>query len=196
MLRHCLVLAGWLIAFLLCPVSLVRADLVEGSASISGRVYIDLDNNGVRSPWEQGIAGVEIWLRFTAGDLSHQMTWTDSDGLFSFGNLPVYYGSDLVAYTLWEIQPDAFIDGKESIVDPWGTTVLDSDSGDRFNTIYLTDFDESPAKGYQFGEWGLKPGHISKAHFVVHTPEPAVLILIAPAAAALLGRRRRRTWNS
>jgi hypothetical protein len=191
-MRRWLPMGGLAMALLLTALSPLEADLLEGSASISGRVYIDLDNNGIRSPWERGIAGVQVCLSFSANDIEYQLTaWTDSGGLYRFADLPIYYGSDSVRYTLWEIQPDDYIDGRESIVDAWGTTVMGPNPNDRFNGISLAGIEESPAKGYYFGEWGLKPGRISKAHFIPHTPEPGVWMLAATACAVFLGRRRR-----
>ena len=75
---------------LLVATSSLRADLIEGVSSLSGEVYIDLDNNGIRAPWECPIEGVEIHLCFTAEDIVYQLAaWTGPNGIYRFDDLPV-----------------------------------------------------------------------------------------------------------
>ena len=52
-------------------------------------VYVDLDNNGVKSPTETGIGGVTVTLTGTDG-AGHPVTLTTTtaaDGTYTFPNL-------------------------------------------------------------------------------------------------------------
>ncbi len=76
-------------------------------SSISGYVYVDLNNDGRRGRWEPPIAGVEIQLSGTdvLGNSISRIDLTDSHGHYSFRDL--LPGS----YTAREIQPAGFRDG-------------------------------------------------------------------------------------
>jgi uncharacterized repeat protein (TIGR01451 family) len=116
-------------------------------ASIAGFVYVDANNNGVKDPGEQGIAGAAIALSgFTAdGPVSKQAT-TDGAGAYAFTNLvPGTYG-------IQETQPAAYLDGKDAVGTQGG-----SSSNDQFTSIALA----SGTNGLNnnFGE--LTPASIS-----------------------------------
>ncbi|MBX7166329.1 MAG: hypothetical protein K1X74_08255 [Pirellulales bacterium] len=115
-------------------------------SSISGFVYIDVDNDGVFDATEDPIPGVTVTL--TGTDLFGQpvnlVKQTDATGFYIFDNL--LPGT----YKLNETQPANFIDGIDTIGTPGGTT-----SNDMFSNINLpADFD-----GVQnnFGERGKYP---------------------------------------
>jgi uncharacterized repeat protein (TIGR01451 family) len=85
-------------------------------SSLSGCVYVDANNNGVRDGTEQGIGGVTITLTCTvsSGSVSIQTT-TASDGTYSFLNL--LPGT----CTVTETQPSGYIDGQDSAGSQGGT---------------------------------------------------------------------------
>ncbi len=60
------------------------------NSSISGRVWLDLDNNGVIDPSEQGIEGVTVHLTGTdlAGNAVSRDVVTGPDGSYAFTELP------------------------------------------------------------------------------------------------------------
>lgn len=76
-------------------------------ASLSGFVYEDADNDGVREPGEGPIADAVIQLFDENGNFVAE-TQTDATGAYSFENLPP--GN----YSLRQIQPDEYLDGLDS----------------------------------------------------------------------------------
>lgn len=79
-------------------------------SDISGYVYVDANNNGVREAGELPIANVTIMLTGTddQGAVS-RMTTTGQDGFYFFVNLRPG------TYTVKETQPAGYDDGKESV---------------------------------------------------------------------------------
>ncbi|MDA1177456.1 MAG: carboxypeptidase regulatory-like domain-containing protein [Planctomycetota bacterium] len=77
-------------------------------ASLSGRVYFDVNNNGSKETSEPGIEGVLVTLTPQAGGTA-RTTNTDSAGAYSFTGLTA--GS----YRVRQTQPTAFRDGAESV---------------------------------------------------------------------------------
>ena len=84
------------------------------AASISGFVYIDANNSGTKESGETGISGVTVKLTGTSatGIAVSQSASTAGDGSFSFVGLAP---SDGNGYTLTEIQPAGYVDGKTTI---------------------------------------------------------------------------------
>jgi len=80
-------------------------------ARISGSVYVDANDDGIKDDGEAGISGVTIKLTGTDiyGDAVSLTTKTDSDGNYAF--------EDLLAgtYTVTEIQPTRYDDGKDAV---------------------------------------------------------------------------------
>ncbi|MBN2215766.1 MAG: hypothetical protein JW719_00180 [Pirellulales bacterium] len=73
---------------------------------LCGYVYIDVNNNGLRDPGEDGIGGVEVVL-LTADGTPIDTIWTDETGHYCFHDLvPDTYG-------IMEIHPDAYVDGTD-----------------------------------------------------------------------------------
>src|SRR5262245_55798940 len=115
------------------PVTLAGADLTHNDfgelkpTSLSGFVYHDINNNGVKDGPEQGIAGVTIMLTGTddLGPVSKTAT-TDGTGAYQFSNLRPGI------YTVNESQPASWLDGKDTIGNLPGTT-----SNDQFANIGL-----------------------------------------------------------
>jgi len=90
----------------------VRYDFCEyPPGSISGRVHVDLNDNGQFDPGEETLEGVTIRL-LDAGGSVLQTTATDANGEYTFTGL----GQGV--YTVEEFQPDGYFDGPDSVGDP------------------------------------------------------------------------------
>jgi uncharacterized repeat protein (TIGR01451 family) len=119
-------------------------NLTNAFSSLSGSVYVDRNNNGIRDAGEIGIPGVTI--RLTGVDASgaavNATVVTDASGNYRFTRmLPG-------TYTLTELQPGGFVDG----IDRAGTAG-GSVSNDVISRIVLGP--NQVATGYLFGEKGL-----------------------------------------
>jgi hypothetical protein len=113
-------------------------------ATISGSVYVDINNDGIRQVTETGIANVPITATATINGIStSQTTFTKADGTFTFIVQPG------VSYTITETQPGFFVDGKDTY--PSGAI---SQTNDQFTGIVLASSQQ--ASGYNFGEMGLR----------------------------------------
>jgi uncharacterized repeat protein (TIGR01451 family) len=85
----------------------------ERAAGLSGFVYVDANDNGLKDVSEPGI--VNVTLTLTGDDSSStavtRTATTDSTGFFNFGLLPA---SDGTGYTITETHPAGYLDGKET----------------------------------------------------------------------------------
>jgi len=139
-------------------------------SSIAGNVYVDGNNNGNIDPGEPPIGGVIVTLTGTnnLGQPVNLTTTTAPDGTYSFTNLRAG------TYKLTESQPINFIDGKDTIGTPGGTT-----TNDMFSNIVLP----GGFNGVQnnFGELGLTPTYASKRSLV--SPAPPVVLTAIYATA-------------
>lgn len=106
-------------------------DFAEASpVSLSGHVYVDVDDDGNRDAGEQGIAGVSVRLEpvDTIAPVARPAQPTDAQGRYRFDNLPPG------RYRVVEVsQPDGYFDGLDSagtvagrIVGTAGNDVVDS----------------------------------------------------------------------
>jgi hypothetical protein len=95
------------------------------AASLSGFVYADANNNGVKDTSEAGISGSAISLSGTddQGSTVSLSTTTDANGAYQFANLRP--GS----YTLKQDEPSGFMDGKDTIGSQGGTAANDQMTG-------------------------------------------------------------------
>ncbi|MDG1810215.1 MAG: SdrD B-like domain-containing protein [Pirellulaceae bacterium] len=118
-------------------------------AAVQGTVWHDLNNDGMLDGNEPGIGGVTIQLFDAGGNLVSE-TITDTSGQYAFGGL--YAGT----YSIKEIQPTDYIDGKDSLGTVLGQNVGKSNN-DEFEFVNLLEGTEGI--NYNFGE--LKPGSIS-----------------------------------
>jgi uncharacterized protein (DUF2141 family) len=136
------------------PVTLGTSSLTNNTfgelkpASLSGFVYHDADNNGIKETNEQGIANSTIVLTGIddVGNPVNQTTTTGVDGWYYFSNLRPG------TYTIAEGQPVGWLDGKDTIGSQGGTT-----SNDRFSDIKLANGVDGINNN--FGE--LKPGSLA-----------------------------------
>lgn len=116
--------------------------------SISGYVYNDCDNDGIKEAGEAPIAGVTVTLSGTDidGAAVSKTTTTDASGAYSFTGLkPGTYRVD-------ETQPTGFLDGKDAAGTPFGGTVTGV-GGDSITNIVIPNNPTSLAGvNYNFGE--------------------------------------------
>lgn len=116
---------------------------------ISGIVFFDADNDGVRDTGEVGIPGVLVTLASTStGTNITRSAITKSDGTYSFTALPAG------TYKVTESQPMAMNDGVEKSADT-GATI----TNDVIANIVLTSAET--AANNNFGERLLKPAYTS-----------------------------------
>ncbi|HEY3900126.1 MAG TPA: SdrD B-like domain-containing protein [Chthoniobacter sp.] len=123
-------------------------------SNVSGFVYNDVNNNGAMDAGESGIAGVTVNLTGTddLGDSVNLTAMTQADGSFGFANLRPG------TYTVSEIQPSGYLEGKDTTGSLGGSTVT-TDSIGSFNLPSNTS-----ATNYRFGE--LLPSGLSGTAYI------------------------------
>jgi uncharacterized repeat protein (TIGR01451 family) len=124
---------------------------LPSSASISGKVYGDANDNGIVDPDELGIAGVTVKLTGmdTTGTPLSKTVVTDANGDYVFNDLPA---SDATGYTITEVQP-VNVDGKTTA--PTGAAAASKPvSTGGSDTITGVVFSLHGLSGYNFGERG------------------------------------------
>ena len=163
-------------------------NVADGSASLSGYVYADINNSGDRNSYacgffERGIPGVEILLRDLewAAHIESKSDFTNESGYYEFTGLSPG------RYSVTETQPLQFIRGKSAVGSAGGEALK---GGDGFTEITLTA--GMDAGDYNFGEWGLKARYISKMDLVVPEPSTFASLTTALLALAAFVRFRRR----
>jgi fimbrial isopeptide formation D2 family protein len=122
----------------------------ETLGRISGSVYNDANDNGLKDAGEAGLAGVTVTLKDNAGNdidsdpatngVQPTTAITDATGNYSFDKLPVG------TYRVVETQPTGIQDGKDTVGTAGGTTTVN----DEIRGITLTP--GLDATGYLFGE--------------------------------------------
>ena len=117
----------------------------QTTASISGYVYHDVNNDGVKDPGEAPIPGVTITLTGNNGDV--RTTTTDANGFYQFTGL-----EPGATYTVVETQPSSWTDGKDTA----GTVFTDGGGGadDRFQ---VTPGSGEDGLNWNFGERRTTP---------------------------------------
>ena len=116
---------------------------------ISGYVYADDDNDGVKDSGEAGIAGVTLTLLDAEGNATGTTTVTDADGYYRFENLPPG------TYGVAEAQPSGYYDGLDTPGNAGGAA---HNPGDSITGAVLDG--GIVAVNYNFGE--LRPGEHSR----------------------------------
>ncbi len=127
--------------------------------SVSGYVYADANDNGIKNSGEAGIgsatpgAGVTVSLTGTndLGQAVSLSTTTLADGSYSFGNLRP---SNLFGYTVTETQPAGYLDGKDAAGSVGGNATVN----DKISGIVLLNGGDTSTNN-NFGE--LLPGALS-----------------------------------
>lgn len=123
-----------------------------GTASISGFVWEDFNNDGLVDFNEGAIEGVTVQL-LDAGGTVIDTTTTDLDGQYSFDEL------DAGTYGVMELQPAGFVDGLDVVGEIDGSPVGDASVNDKITDIVLADDDT--AVNYNFGERPEAGGEVS-----------------------------------
>ena len=117
-------------------------------ASISGFVYVDANNNGIRDTGEAPIAGATLILKDQNGQPTGATATTNASGYYEFTGLhPGTYG-------VGEVQPAGYIDGLDTPGSAGGTAM---NPGDMITGAVL--IGGTTAVNYNFGE--LVPVSIS-----------------------------------
>ncbi len=115
-------------------------------AGLSGYVYVDLNNNGIKDANESGIQGVIVTATNSLTGVS-QSTTTKADGSYLLvGLIPG-------TYTLTETQPGFYTDGRDT---RFG---VDSPLNDQFAGIVLAP--SAGETGFNFGEGGIRSDFIT-----------------------------------
>ncbi len=127
--------------------------VVGGTTNISGFVYADVNNNGIKDPPELGLPNVPVTLSGTVDSV----TLTDEDGSYAFQYLPTG------VYHLQETQPAAFVDGIDTADDLYGGWA----ENDYFHNMAAG---PSMHVHCNFGELGLHAHLISKAMYLASSP--------------------------
>jgi hypothetical protein len=98
-------------------------ELVFPPSSLSGFVYLDANNNGIKEDGEAGLAGFELRLTGTddLGRTINRTTSTDGGGHYQFDNLRPAGASSSYTITVTQ-QPDHYVPGKIAAGSAGGTT--------------------------------------------------------------------------
>ncbi len=118
------------------------------STSVSGAVYLDVNNNGAQDSGDLGLAGVAIALNGT-DDLNAAVsanTNTAADGSWSFTGLRPG------TYTVTETQPVNYAEGTNTVGSKGGSAVTDVGVDSKFTGISIAS--GNAASAYLFGEKG------------------------------------------
>lgn len=151
------------------------------TASISGHVYHDRNNNGVFDASEAPIAGVTIRLE-GSGNSDVRTTTTNTNGYYAFHGL-----EPGIQYTVTEEQPDGWSDGRDTA----GTVFTDSaDSNDMF--VVNVGSDEH-GENWNFGE--RKPSDLNPTAIPVMGPFGLLLTTLLLGIMAMLSPQARRRFN-
>jgi len=138
-------------------------------ASLSGFVYVDDNQNGVRNGGEAGISGVQLKLLDKHGTPTGITATTDASGFYRFDDL-----QPQTIYGVAEVQPAGYYDG----LDKEGTAGGSAEyPGDKITGALLPP--GFHAENYNFGE--LRPASISgRVHAELNgdcTPDPGEPLL-------------------
>jgi protocatechuate 3,4-dioxygenase beta subunit len=130
----------------------INYDFCESQpASVSGYVYHDANNDGVRQASETPIPGTTVILQ-DANGTQVATTTTDSNGFYKFAGLSAG------TYQIHEVQPSPWMDGKDAAGTILGQVVgAAHNPGDQISGVTLLWGDNGIE--YDFGE--LLPGSIS-----------------------------------
>jgi serine-aspartate repeat-containing protein C/D/E len=113
-------------------------------SSVSGYVYHDANNNGVRDSGETPIGGTTVIL-LDAGGTQIATTTTDNGGFYKFANLSAG------TYLIREVQPSSWLDGKDAAGTILGQVVGSAQNpGDQIGGVKLLWGDDGI--NYDFGE--------------------------------------------
>jgi cyclophilin family peptidyl-prolyl cis-trans isomerase len=152
-------------------------------SSLSGYVFLDVDNDGSRDPNDSALGGVIVTLTGTnvLGEQVDLQQVTNALGFYEFANLAP--GS----YTLTETQPEFLLDGVDSIGTQGGTA-----GNDRFDIELEQD---TVGEENNFGERGREAQRISLSDFLSTTPRDSVFIASDENSGATKWYAIEREWT-
>ncbi|SEB05267.1 SdrD B-like domain-containing protein [Marinobacterium iners] len=157
-------------------------DLGTGTvtASISGHVYHDRNNNGVFDTDEAPIAGVTVRLEGNGnGDV--RTTTTNTSGYYAFSGL-----EPGVEYTVTEEQPSGWVDGRETA----GSVFTDSANS---NDVFVVNVgDDEHGEEWNFGE--RRSSDLTPTAIPVMGPFGLLLTALLLGLIAMLSPRIRRQF--
>jgi cyclophilin family peptidyl-prolyl cis-trans isomerase len=146
------------------------ATLTVAGGSISGYVYVDVNNDGLRTVSGGGThyclpgVPVKLLLKDNSGNWNEvagiSPVMTGADGSYHFNNLVAG------TYRVQEVQPSNYLDGKETAGQVNGTTKGTTGS----DTIDITIAGGENGTEYNFGELGLRPEKITLRMFLASSP--------------------------
>ena len=156
-----------------------RIELLESRrllAELSGFVYIDANENGLRNATEIGIPGVVIELTGTDtnGASVELRALTAQDGSYAFIDL------NAGDYQIREIQPETFRDGQEEVGSQGGTA---SDDLIEITNLLANDL----GRDNNFAELGLEAGFQSKRFFLASSDNAEIFRNLNADAVARTG---------
>src|SRR5207245_1055633 len=129
----------------------------ELGGTVSGSVFVDLNNDGLRQGGESGIGSVTLTLTGTdtTGTAVNVTTTTAADGSYSFTGVRA---SNASGYTITETQPAGYADGLDA---KNGVVIAGSNTTDVISAVVLAA--GATAANNTFGELG---GTVSGSVFV------------------------------
>ncbi len=184
-------------AYYLAGIGSVGPASAGSTGSLSGYVFVDVNNNGIPEPNDWAIVGAQVELSWQ-GSTETMLCYTDENGAFSFTGLPA--GTCAITMLTPCDQP-----GKVSTV----AELYDKDGNplppgnatvSQFTDIVMPD-DATTGINYAFGELVYPIGAYSKRlliddYYPHYIPEPSSLALLAAGGLILggfgLSRRRLR----
>lgn len=124
---------------------------VGEGVTISGSVYVDLNDNGFREVGEAGIPNTQVTISKVDGPVTFtEVVFTDANGNYSLTSSSNFSPLPAGVYTITETQPVQFLDGKDTAGFPQPSGPA---TNDQFSLITIPS--GVNATGYNFGERGL-----------------------------------------
>ncbi len=142
--------------------------IIIGDGTITGRSYIDVNNDGLVGATEVGIPAVTIELNGVDlnGTSVTRTTTTGAGGIYAFTGLPM--GN----FVIRQVQPSAYIDGRETAGNYGGDTSVN----DQISVALTAYGPQFVATGYNFAEIGVDPFGGGKDPFL-GSQQPAVIVV-------------------
>ncbi len=150
--------------------------LAGAPSSLSGYVYIDANNSGQRltstGVAKVGISNVAVTLKRTDAQAADQTVLTQSDGSYQFSSLAAG------TYTIVETQPSQYLPGGK---DTAGNLGGQGSTNNAISQLVLPA--GSTGTEYNFGEWLLAPGGLSKRVTLSSAASKSAAAIVASSTA-------------